>query len=51
MLTLERELVQPPIEVGEQVAAVFESPSRAAPAKIWPAMLRMLDRIDPSYRE
>lgn len=51
LLTLGRELVQPPIEVGEQVAAVFESPSRAAPAKIWPAMLRMLDRIDPSYRE
>lgn len=51
LLTLGRELVQPPIEVGEQVAAVFESPSRAAPAKIWPAMLRMLDRIDPTYRD
>jgi ribulose-5-phosphate 4-epimerase/fuculose-1-phosphate aldolase len=51
LLTLGRELVQPPVEVGEQVAAVFESPHRAAPAKIWPAMLRMLDRVDASYRD
>ncbi|MEN9775351.1 MAG: hypothetical protein RL322_2421 [Pseudomonadota bacterium] len=51
MLSLGEALVEPPIEVGEQVAAVFDSPSRAAPAKIWPAMLRMLDRIDPSYRQ
>ena len=51
LLALGRELVAPPIQVGEQVASVFESPTRAAPAKIWPAMLRMLDRIDPSYRD
>lgn len=50
LLTLGEPLVEVPEAVAEQVAGVFESPSRAAPAKIWPAMLRMLDRIDPSYR-
>jgi ribulose-5-phosphate 4-epimerase/fuculose-1-phosphate aldolase len=50
LLSLGEPLVEPPIEVGEQVASVFDSPSRAAPAKIWPAMLRLLDRWDPSYR-
>lgn len=50
LLTTGEPLVEVDAAVAEQVASVFESPSRAAPAKIWPAMLRMLDRIDPSYR-
>ena len=36
--------------VAEQVARVFESPERKAVSRIWPALLRMLDRSDPSYR-
>jgi len=36
--------------VAEQVAGVFDGPDRKAVARIWPALLRMLDRIDPSYR-
>jgi len=50
LLSLGEPLVAVPPAVATQVAEVFEAPSRAAPAKIWPAMLRMLDRIDPSYR-
>jgi hypothetical protein len=51
ILSMGQALVEPPIEVGEQVASVFDSPTRAAPAKIWPAMLRLLDRTDASYRQ
>ena len=49
LLSLGEELVEPPIGIGEQVAQVFESPNRAAPAKIWPTLLRMLDRVSPGY--
>lgn len=49
LLSLGEELVEPPNEIGEQVARVFESPDRAAPAKIWPALLRLLDRVSPGY--
>lgn len=51
ILSMGEELVEPPLAVGEQVASVFDSPNRAAPAKIWPAMLRLLDRTDQSYRQ
>ena len=49
LLSLGEELVEPPAGIGEQVARVFESPNRAAPAKIWPALLRLLDRVSPGY--
>ena len=51
LMSLGEPLVEVPVSVGEQVASVFESPDRAAPRKIWPAMLRMLDRVDASYRD
>lgn len=43
-------LVEPRREVAEQVAEVFESPKRAATGRIWPALLRLLDRTDPGFR-
>ncbi len=43
------ELTIPPPEVAEKVARVFLRPSRPATQRDWPALLRMLDRIDPSY--
>lgn len=51
LLSTGRELVQPDLAVARQVAGVFEGADRLAVRKIWPALLRMLDRIDPSYRE
>jgi ribulose-5-phosphate 4-epimerase/fuculose-1-phosphate aldolase len=50
ILSMGEPLVQPREGVGEQVAAVFEAPDRKANTRIWPALLRMLDRIDPAYR-
>ncbi|MBG9387981.1 class II aldolase/adducin family protein [Caenimonas aquaedulcis] len=36
---------------AESVAAYFDKPNRVGPTKDWPAMLRMLDRADPSFRD
>jgi ribulose-5-phosphate 4-epimerase/fuculose-1-phosphate aldolase len=44
------ELNQPAEGVAEQVAQAFEDPGRKANARIWPTLLRLLDRIDPGYR-
>lgn len=38
-------------ETAEKTAAHFEKPNRSATTKDWPALLRLLDRIDPSFRE
>jgi hypothetical protein len=35
----------------KKVAAQFARPGRQAPANAWAALLRMLDREDPTYRE
>jgi ribulose-5-phosphate 4-epimerase/fuculose-1-phosphate aldolase len=43
-------LTIPAPEVADRVARAFLRPGRTAPEKDWPALLRMLDRIDPSYR-
>ena len=40
----------PPVQVAEKVARQFARPGRTAPDTGWEAVLRMLDRIDPSYR-
>ena len=40
----------PPPHVAEKVARQFARPGRTAPDTGWEAVLRMLDRIDPSYR-
>lgn len=45
------DLVIPPHDVARKVAAQFARPGRQAPANAWSALLRMLDRDDPSYRE
>ncbi|MGA7971841.1 MAG: class II aldolase/adducin family protein [Pseudolabrys sp.] len=44
------ELVEIPPEVCEKTAAQFEHHDRGRGSADWPAYLRMLDRIDPSYR-
>jgi ribulose-5-phosphate 4-epimerase/fuculose-1-phosphate aldolase len=43
------ELVMPAVAL--KVAAQFARPGRQAPANAWKALLRLLDRRDPSYRE
>jgi ribulose-5-phosphate 4-epimerase/fuculose-1-phosphate aldolase len=44
------ELIEIRPEVCEKVAAQYESHDRGRGAADWPAYLRMLDRIDASYR-
>jgi ribulose-5-phosphate 4-epimerase/fuculose-1-phosphate aldolase len=43
-------LVTPPPEVCEHAARQFEANSEPG-ARDWPALLRLLDRLDPSYAE
>jgi ribulose-5-phosphate 4-epimerase/fuculose-1-phosphate aldolase len=50
MLSMGEAVVRPKEGVAEQVAGVFEAPDRKANTRIWPALLRMLDRIDPGYK-
>ena len=50
LLSCGEDLVFPDDGVAEQVAQVFEAPDRKANARIWPALLRMLDQTDTSYR-
>ena len=45
------ELLVAPAVVAEKVARQFERPERGSRTKHWPAMLRMLDRIDPAYQQ
>lgn len=46
-----QKLVQPEPGAAEQVAQVFEAPTRQGGAKAWPAMLRLLDREQPGYKQ
>jgi ribulose-5-phosphate 4-epimerase/fuculose-1-phosphate aldolase len=41
----------PPPEVCERTARLFERPNRPALTRDWPALLRLLDRADDSYRD
>jgi len=45
------QLVTPSRQVAQKVAAQFARPGRQAPANAWAALMRMLDREDPTYRE
>ena len=45
------QVVMPSHEVARKVAAQFARPGRQAPANAWAALLRVLDRDDPSYRD
>ena len=51
MLSMGEPLVIPSDGIAEQVAKVFEAPDRKANTRIWPALMRMLDRIDPGYKD
>jgi ribulose-5-phosphate 4-epimerase/fuculose-1-phosphate aldolase len=44
------QLVIPPAAVAQKVARQLARPGRTAPDTAWAALLRMLDRIDPSYQ-
>jgi ribulose-5-phosphate 4-epimerase/fuculose-1-phosphate aldolase len=43
-------IIHPAREVALQVAKSFERPSRQSVTKAWTALIRMLERQDPSYR-
>ncbi len=46
------ELNLPPVEVAERTAALYTPGVRRTYGELeWPAMLREIDRIDPSYRD
>ena len=51
LLSSGQKLVEPEPGAAEQVAAVFESPTRKGGEKAWPAMLRLLEREHPGYRD
>jgi hypothetical protein len=44
------ELIEIPRETCEKVAAQYEKHDSGRGAADWPAYLRLLDRVDPSYR-
>jgi len=46
-----RPLNIPPPAVCEKTAQLFDRPNRPAHTRDWPALLRLLDRIDASYRD
>jgi len=43
-------LTIPPRAVAEKAARQFVRPGRAAPGNAWAALMRLLDRLDPSYK-
>jgi ribulose-5-phosphate 4-epimerase/fuculose-1-phosphate aldolase len=45
------EVILQAAEIGEHVARQFERPERPAAQRDWPALLRLLDRTDPSYKD
>ncbi len=46
-----RELVMPRPEVCEHTARQFETYPESPRVREWPGLIRMLDRLDPSYRD
>jgi ribulose-5-phosphate 4-epimerase/fuculose-1-phosphate aldolase len=48
---LTSEVIECDDQTAEKVASYFDKPNRVGPTKDWPAMLRMLDRADPSFRD
>jgi ribulose-5-phosphate 4-epimerase/fuculose-1-phosphate aldolase len=44
------EVIECPGEIAEKVAQVLDRPGRTAVETDWPALKRLLDRLDPSYR-
>ena len=50
LLSLGEKLIDPGMAVGEQVAGYMEKQGRKSPQKAWDALMRLLDRSDPSYK-
>lgn len=50
MLATGAELIEIPPDICEKTAAQFETHDRGRGASDWPALMRMLDKIDPGYR-
>jgi ribulose-5-phosphate 4-epimerase/fuculose-1-phosphate aldolase len=50
-LSTGRELIMPPAEVCEKAARQYEEDDEPAGMREWRALLRQLDRADPTYRE
>ncbi len=50
-LSLNREIVLPDPEVCEHTASQFENYPEPPRTREWPGLLRLLDRIDPSYAD
>ena len=44
------ELIEPPGQVCEKTARQFEGDTATPGSREWPALLRRLDRRDPSYK-
>ena len=44
------ELIEIPPEICAKTVAQYEAHDRGRGSADWPAYLRMLDRLDPSYR-
>lgn len=44
-------VVIPPEDVIEKTARQFERPNRPPTERDWPALIRLLDQVDPSYRQ
>jgi ribulose-5-phosphate 4-epimerase/fuculose-1-phosphate aldolase len=45
------ELIECSDAIADKVGAVLDAPNRSARDTDWPALLRLLDRMDPSFRE
>jgi ribulose-5-phosphate 4-epimerase/fuculose-1-phosphate aldolase len=45
------EVIECAPEIAEKVAVVLDRPGRTATETDWPALRRMLDRMDPSYQQ
>ncbi len=45
------QIVLPTAAVAEHTATLFEGDSMTPGAREWPAQLRRLDRLDPTYKD
>jgi ribulose-5-phosphate 4-epimerase/fuculose-1-phosphate aldolase len=50
-LSLNREITLPPVEICEHTARQFETYPDPPRDREWPGLLRLLDRLDQSYRD
>lgn len=50
LLASQHQIIMPTPEIAEQVARSYESSTTQDSDAMWPGLLRMMDRKDPSYR-